>query len=272
MKEYDFLAQDLSSKGIKSLCKVKITANMLELSFEESSKNKSISLSNLKLELGGASDSLIFLKAAELETWSIYTRDFEFLKDPGLGNDLSLKETINSIQKSKNKSKILVASVVFASVFSLLMIFQNRTNFSSYIADLIPFSIEKQLGDELADSVLFSSKFIKEKEVEEQKKKMLAPLLNSLEIKDFQFRFFVSSDPAVNAFALPGGTIIINKGLILKAKSIEEVYGVIAHEISHVTQRHVMQNIISSLGVYMGVQLLLGDISGSTSSTGSFGR
>jgi len=58
-----------------------------------------------------------------------------------------------------------------------------------------------------------------------------------------QFYFFVVNDPAVNAFAMPGGYIGINSGLIELATSEDELAGVIAHEIAHVTQRHIARRI-----------------------------
>src|SRR5688572_10299410 len=53
------------------------------------------------------------------------------------------------------------------------------------------------------------------------------------------FEFFLLRDPQINAFALPGGYIGVNTGLVLAAQSESEVAGVVAHEISHVTQRHI---------------------------------
>ena len=53
-----------------------------------------------------------------------------------------------------------------------------------------------------------------------------------------QFKFFLVNDPGINAFALPGGYIGINYGLIRETESESELASVIAHEIAHVTQRH----------------------------------
>ncbi len=53
------------------------------------------------------------------------------------------------------------------------------------------------------------------------------------------FRFFTVLDPRINAFALPGGFIGINSGLILAAETESELAGVIAHEVAHVKQRHI---------------------------------
>ncbi len=53
------------------------------------------------------------------------------------------------------------------------------------------------------------------------------------------FEFFALRDPTLNAFAMPGGFIGVHSGLILGAQSESELAGVLAHEISHVTQRHL---------------------------------
>jgi predicted Zn-dependent protease len=58
-----------------------------------------------------------------------------------------------------------------------------------------------------------------------------------------RFTFFVVRDPAINAFALPGGFIGVNQGLLLATKNESELAGVLAHEIAHVTQRHIARSI-----------------------------
>ena len=54
-----------------------------------------------------------------------------------------------------------------------------------------------------------------------------------------QFEFFLINDPQINAFALPGGFIGVNTGLLFAAQAESELAGVLAHEVSHVTQRHI---------------------------------
>ena len=53
------------------------------------------------------------------------------------------------------------------------------------------------------------------------------------------FQFFLMQDRQINAFALPGGYVGVNSGLVLAAQSESEVASVIAHEVAHVTQRHI---------------------------------
>ncbi len=56
---------------------------------------------------------------------------------------------------------------------------------------------------------------------------------------NFDFFFFAVRDPVLNAFALPGGFIGVHSGLILATQSESELASVLAHEIGHVTQRHI---------------------------------
>ena len=63
---------------------------------------------------------------------------------------------------------------------------------------------------------------------------------------DHSFRFFVVDDDRINAFALPGGFIGVNSGLILASDNESELAGVLAHEVSHVTQRHIARSIYDS--------------------------
>lgn len=57
------------------------------------------------------------------------------------------------------------------------------------------------------------------------------------------FKFFMVPDPRINAFAAPGGFIGINSGLMLTSQEEDELASVLAHEIAHVTQRHILRSI-----------------------------
>ncbi|MEO7430659.1 MAG: M48 family metalloprotease [Dokdonella sp.] len=58
---------------------------------------------------------------------------------------------------------------------------------------------------------------------------------------DMSFDFFIVRDPQINAFAAPGGFVAANAGLITAMQSEDELAGVMAHEISHVEQQHILR-------------------------------
>jgi beta-barrel assembly-enhancing protease len=61
---------------------------------------------------------------------------------------------------------------------------------------------------------------------------------------NFRFHFVVVKDPTVNAFAVPGGFVFVHSGLLLATHNESELAGVLAHEISHVTQRHLVRSLM----------------------------
>ena len=77
----------------------------------------------------------------------------------------------------------------------------------------------------------------------------------------YDFSFFVIDDPVVNAFALPGGFIGVHTGLLEATRNEDELAGVLAHEVSHVTQRHIARSIHSGQRQsIMSMAIMLGAI------------
>ncbi|WP_376696916.1 M48 family metalloprotease [Wenzhouxiangella sp. EGI_FJ10305] len=69
------------------------------------------------------------------------------------------------------------------------------------------------------------------------------------------FHFFVLNEPNINAFAAPAGVIALHSGLILTAHDANEVAGVVAHEIAHVTQDHLARGLENSKQVSLPTML-----------------
>jgi predicted Zn-dependent protease len=73
--------------------------------------------------------------------------------------------------------------------------------------------------------------------------------------RDLEWHFTVVDSKEVNAFAVPGGWIYVNRGLIERATSLSQVAGVIGHEIGHVTRRHSIKQMQAAQGANVGVTL-----------------
>ena len=74
--------------------------------------------------------------------------------------------------------------------------------------------------------------------------------------RSLTWTFTVVDSKEVNAFALPGGWIYVNRGLIERATDMSELAGVMAHEIGHVTRRHSMEQLQQAQQANVGVTLL----------------
>jgi Zn-dependent protease with chaperone function len=81
-----------------------------------------------------------------------------------------------------------------------------------------------------------------------------------------QYRLLFRSGMPANAFALPGGTVVVTDALVRKADALpqadEAVVGVLAHEIGHVVQRHTTRMVVEQAVLNVGLGLALGDLSG----------
>ncbi len=77
----------------------------------------------------------------------------------------------------------------------------------------------------------------------------------------YQYQWFVNDDAAINAFALPGGIVVVNAGLIAATETPEELAGVLAHEVQHVEGRHALEQMIHSAGWAAFLAVTLGDVS-----------
>lgn len=82
------------------------------------------------------------------------------------------------------------------------------------------------------------------------------------------YYFIISKDLSINAFATIGGVIVVNAGLILQTKSESELAAVLAHEVAHITQRHIPRMIedAESNKLVTGAALLAGVLASSRSS------
>jgi predicted Zn-dependent protease len=69
------------------------------------------------------------------------------------------------------------------------------------------------------------------------------------------YTFYVVDAPEVNAFAVPGGYIYINRGLIERAATMSELAGVLGHEIGHVVERHGLEQMARMQNTQLGVNI-----------------
>ncbi len=71
--------------------------------------------------------------------------------------------------------------------------------------------------------------------------------------RNLDWQFFIVDSKDVNAFAVPGGFIYINRGLIERATNLAQVAGVLGHEVGHVTMRHSVRQMQKAQGANVGI-------------------
>ncbi len=109
-------------------------------------------------------------------------------------------------------------------------------------AAALPLYKERELGTEIMQQVRRHLPLHPDVELNHYIGELGARLAAHSEQPGYGFNFFVVDDDQINAFALPGGHIGIHSGLIRESRTESELAGVLAHEIAHVTQRHIARN------------------------------
>ena len=106
---------------------------------------------------------------------------------------------------------------------------------------------EYQIGRMIVRGLRDQDQILEDPEVSEYIRSLGTRLSSQANDGSQRFNFFVVKDNTINAFALPGGFIGVNSGLLLDTKNESELAGVIAHEVAHVTQRHIARSIAAIL-------------------------
>ena len=133
--------------------------------------------------------------------------------------------------------------------------------------NLISIEEEWQLGQQISQDVAKQVRFSNDAAINEYVRSMGQRIVAQTQepFNRLPWEFHVIQDSSINAFAIPGGHIYVNTGLIAAAENASELAGVMAHEISHVTARHTTEQISRQYGLSVLASIILGQDPGALS-------
>jgi predicted Zn-dependent protease len=141
------------------------------------------------------------------------------------------------------KRTFLVALLINATTISALEIDKlDLPEMGDSAGMLISPDEEKKLGEAFFRSLHAQIEINQDSEIQEYIRTIGEKLVSHSDTPSYPFHFFVVMENNINAFAGPGGYIGVNSGLILMTEAESELASVIAHEIGHVTQRHLYRS------------------------------
>lgn len=231
--------------------------NQIVLYAEDQSIVRNISESELnKAEFIGNNRILIRLneKTGELldVTSAEFVRSFKenFPKISG-------KNFLEKVADSGWKGIISIVALLVAAVAGLY--FFVVPFFGEMSARFIPQQYEEQLGEAVYGNM------IQTYTIDTAKTKLVNELVKDIDFKTpYNLKMVVVDFDQKNAFAMPGGYIIIYSGIISEMEDYSELLGLLAHEVSHVNHRHSLRSIFRSLSSYIFISVLLNDVNGVT--------
>lgn len=234
------------------------------LAESEDGRRFELSLADASLEPGGFDGDFVFCRAPDASI-TIAVQDARFVEQLAAhGGERVLRalERVAAHRGRHARSRWIGVGAVIAVVALVIgAIALVPTMLASSTATL-PARIDRELGDAAMAQVELSGEELDDPVVLAFLRGVVDRLAPSASRHDFELRVHLVESEQVNAFALPGGQMVVFTGLLRRAETPDQVAGVLAHEIAHVTLRHGIRNVAHRAGLVLAIQLLLGDASG----------
>jgi predicted Zn-dependent protease len=219
-----------------------------------------IPISQLQIHKANGKGEPLYLTDPAQPDLSVYTFDTRVLRLRTLLDAAQTRVQLNAMRRqseAKRNVKITVGFLVGCVVIAMLATASVRLMVRALVSRIPP-KFEQDLGDKFFAELQQEETFIQDTNLQSRIDLAVTPLLASLPTNQIQFRFHIMEMPMANAFALPGGHVVVTTGLLKLVDRPEELAGAVAHEIAHVTQKHMFRKVISDMGPALLFQLFLG--------------
>ena len=154
----------------------------------------------------------------------------------------------NTIIKGAFILLAVLSAIVAVLYFVLLPVI------ASFIVGKIPVATEVALGEK------FYASFVGNAKVDASATKALNNFARNIDFETtYPLKFTVVENKEVNAFALPGGNVVVFSGILDRIKSPEELAALLAHEVTHIKERHSLKGLTRNLAGSMLISLVFGD-------------
>ena len=229
------------------------------LKFMNDNRSVSFEAHNAHISFGGTANRIAFISHDTQKGIKIHTTDFSIFREPAFANNAKAQSVIKG-KKNYNRYLVLTGFLLaFLTLAPLYLVFIERNIVSGFIASYVPPSVEESIGDKLFELQFAGSEtIIDDPDILVDLERLTAPLLAVAEESGYDFKVHIMKQDVPNAFALPGGHMVILSGLIEQSDGPEELLGVLGHEMAHVTERHSLRQAISELSGYVLMSILLG--------------
>lgn len=128
---------------------------------------------------------------------------------------------------------------------------------ADYGARVFPVDYEIELGNQLYESVLEGET------IDEEKTKAINLFFNQMHVQgEYPVRITVVKRDVVNAFALPGGGIVVYDAILKDLKNSDQLAALLAHEYSHIKLKHATRNLFRSMAGYLFISVIFSDVNG----------
>src|SRR5919198_3297707 len=114
---------------------------------------------------------------------------------------------------------------------------------------------EVQMGQEYSAQINAQLPIVQDPEINRYVNVLGDSIANLADSRGLDYHFFIVNAAEINAFAVPGGFIYVNRGLIDKTQNLSQLAGALGHEIGHVVRRHSVKQMEKAQGANIGLVL-----------------
>jgi len=228
---------------------------------------RTLPLSAVSVSAGGLDhDQLVVSWGAAPHAHTLYLKDPDLIRAirSAAPKELTrhLEETATIVRRTRSRNRTIWTLVLVLLGGVALGLWFSTDLLVAWAVDRIPPEWEQRLGQSAYQEFLRQQTVIKDGPSVAAVHEISQRLLEHIAKHPYTFEISVVRNDQVNAFALPGGYVVVFTGLLDQAKSGEEVAGVLSHEFNHVLQRHGLERIIKQLGIVAVLSIILGDQQG----------
>jgi beta-barrel assembly-enhancing protease len=240
-----------------------ITCSARSLVFSADDTVVEIPASQLVAEFENIGDGRLIFRNGLRQDWTLITSDFSVLELRSVPYLAQLAARVESqLVRREVTRRVRIALLFFAGcgVALALGMLAVSAMVQSIVGRISP-EMEAQLGKEAL------KEFKEDLEVIDDPQRVAAlaatakPLLEALPGQR-EWHFYIVQTEMLNAVALPGGHILVTRGLLERVERPEELLGIVAHEVAHVTKRHGFRKQISAVGPFLVFQIFMRGRSG----------
>ncbi len=176
--------------------------------------------------------------------------------------DAPLAQVAERVRQVRHRRQLVWGIVGGAILSSVLGLWLGSDILVEVAVSRIPVEWEQKLGESAYRDFLAHQDVVKEGPGVAAVEEMTHRLTEQIQNNPYKFQVTVVKSDVINAFALPGGYVVVFTGLMKKAENGEEVAGVLSHELNHVLQRHGLERIVKSVGLMTVVAIVFGNQQG----------
>lgn len=238
----------------------RIVVDRWQFHFQSETINLDFPLVRLQARTGEGEDDRIYFWDSANPEWEVFTFDERVLEHPFISAGNNLRDQLsNEASKRELSKRLRVLAYVVGTC--LLLVWLGQLAVGAMVRSLvarIPPEVEQTMGDEMIVELQEQMVFLEDSNRVANLVALAAPLTSTMGARGTNFQFYIVEEDSPNAFALPGGHVVVTTGLLQSSDRPEQLLGVLSHEVAHVTQKHGIRQVISSAGPFLIFRVFLG--------------